>query len=126
MAWEGGRLEISNKTNALTSVSANTIHDCSLPPNLIQDIKRTDTTLATSPVFLLVARIAGANIVGGSDVPEKLYAVFILNRKTVRKLVRLTEVGSTTTLGSPLYGTTSVILRLVPGIWAGAGESRTL
>ena len=70
-------------------------------------------------MFLSVARVPGANIVGGSDVPEKLYAVFILNRKTVRKLVRLTEVGSTTTLGSPLYGTTSVILRLVPAIWAG-------
>ena len=50
MAWEGGRLEISNKTNALTSVSANTSHNCDLPPTLILDIKRSDPTLRPSDV----------------------------------------------------------------------------
>ena len=73
-------------------------------------------------MFLFVARVPGANIVGGSDVPEKLDAVLVLNRRTIRKLVRITEIGSATTLGSPLYGTTSVILSLLPpGVGAGAG-----
>ena len=131
MAWEGGRrgvMNISIKECSQFSpmYHANTIHNFDLPPTLILNIKSSDPTLRPSDVSCVCSESSRSR----RSWPHRcskgtLRCIYPEQQQTVN-LLKITEIGSATTLGSPLYGTTSVILSLVSSLLAGVGEFMTL